>query len=67
MSKGASIAGNLLKIKPIITVTDGTANLLAKSRGFKANMNTMLQLAAEYGPFDPNNPVVWIFWKFRTM
>lgn len=61
LSKGASIAGNLLKIKPIITVTDGTANLLAKSRGFKASMNTMLQLAAEHGSFDTNKPVVYGF------
>lgn len=61
LSKGASIAGNLLKIKPIITVTDGTANLLDKSRGFKTSMNTMLRLAEEYGPFDLEKPIVYGF------
>ena len=59
LSKGASVAGNLLKIKPIITVTDGAANLISKARGFKSSMNTMLELTNEYGPFDPNMPVVY--------
>ena len=59
LSKGASIAGNLLKIKPIITVTDGVADLISKARGFKGSMNTMLELTKEYGPFDPNMLVVY--------
>ena len=49
ISKTVAIAGSLLSIKPVVTVTDGEVQLLGKARGSKQGNNFLIQKIQERG------------------
>ena len=54
LSKSTATIGNLLKIKPIISVVDGKVELVAKSRGTKKATAKTIDLISESGEIDLN-------------
>ena len=57
LSKSVTLAGNMLKIKPILTLKDGKVGIEGKARGFKGSIKTILKLIDEYGEIDSSSPV----------
>lgn len=58
LSKSLAIAGNILKLKPIITLNKGAVSLIGKARGFKGSVKTILKLLDEYD-LDSSGPVIY--------
>lgn len=56
LSAAAKTAGTLLKVKPIITVTDGEIKVVAKSRGLKKAYDEIYNLIAAAGGIDFDQP-----------
>lgn len=56
ISKTVAIAGSLLSIKPVVTVTNGEVQLLGKARGSKQGNNFLIQKIQEHG-VDFSRPV----------
>ncbi len=59
LSKGAAIAGGLLKVKPLVTIKDGSLKVLGKARGFKASVKGTLAEIDNYGEFDTSAPIIY--------
>lgn len=57
LSKGVTIAGTILKVKPIITLKDGTVSLIEKARGFNGSVKTVTELIHASGEIDTTLPV----------
>ncbi len=58
ISKTVAFAGGILNIKPVISVTDGTINMLGKARGSKMGNNLLVQEIDKAGGIDFNKPVL---------
>ena len=58
ISKTAAFAGEILNIKPVISVTDGEIHLLGKARGSKMGNNLLVQEINEAGGIDFSKPVL---------
>ena len=57
LSKRSTIAGTILKIKPIITLKEGAVSLIGKARGANGAMKTIFDLISQESPIDPSLPV----------
>lgn len=57
ISSAAAIAGNLLAIKPVISVIHGEVVVIGKARGSKAGNNKLNELISQDGGIDFNYPV----------
>ncbi len=58
ISKTVAFAGNVLNIKPVISVTDGEIHLIGKARGSKAGNNLLVQQIEKAGGIDFTKPVL---------
>lgn len=58
VSKTVAFAGNILNIKPVISVIDGEINLLGKARGSKMGNNLLVQEIEKLGGVDFGKPVM---------
>lgn len=56
ISKATAFAGNLLNIKPVISVQDGRIQVIGKARGSKQGNSMMLQQIAQGGGVDMARP-----------
>ena len=48
LSKSLAIAGNVLKLKPIISLDKGSVSLIGKAHGINASIKTILKLIDDY-------------------
>ena len=56
---GAKAAiGNLLTIKPVISITDGAVDLIGKARGSKKGNNYLMEFVKNHGGIDWNRPIL---------
>lgn len=58
VSKTVAFAGNVLNIKPVLSVIHGEINLLGKARGSKMGNNLLVQEIAKAGGIDFEKPVL---------
>lgn len=58
LSAGASIIGNVLGIKPIITISEGKVKVIKTVRGIKKGMISMDEYLDEEGEIDFDMPIV---------
>lgn len=58
ISKTVAFAGNILNIKPVISVTDGEIHLIGKARGSKTGNNLLVQEIEKAGGIDFTMPVL---------
>lgn len=58
LSKSVAVAGNILKLKPLIGLKDGSVSLLGKARGFNGSVKAVLKLLDEY-TFDLSVPITY--------
>ena len=58
ISKTAAFAGNVLNIKPVLSVVDGQINILGKARGSKMGNNLLVQEIDKAGGIDFTKPVL---------
>ena len=58
ISKTAAFAGNVLNIKPVLSVVDGEINMLGKARGSKMGNNLLVQEIDKVGGIDFSKPVL---------
>ena len=61
ISKTAAVAGNLLSIKPIISIVDGEVSLIGKARGTKNAYTQLTQTVKEYGGIDFTMPNAYVY------
>lgn len=57
LGKGAATMGSLLRIKPIVTLNQGSLEMLAKARGLKNGNKILSEQIAKAQGLDPNVPV----------
>ena len=58
ISKTAAIAGTVLNIKPVLSLIDGSINMLGKARGSKQGNNLLVQEIEKAGGVDFSKPVL---------
>ena len=58
ISKAVAFAGGVLKIKPVLSVTDGEIQLLGKARGSKMGNNLLVQEINNVGGIDFDKPIL---------
>ena len=58
ISKAVAFAGGVLKIKPVLSVTDGEIQLLGKARGSKMGNNLLVQEINNVGGIDFSKPIL---------
>ena len=58
ISKTVALAGAVLNIKPVLSVTDGEINMLGKARGSKMGNNLLVQEIEKAGGVDFSKPVL---------
>lgn len=58
ISKTVAFAGNILNIKPVISVKDGEIHLIGKARGSKTGNNLLVQEIEKAGGIDFTMPVL---------
>lgn len=58
ISKTTAFAGNVLNIKPVVSVTDGEIRLIGKARGSKMGNNLLIQEIQKAGGIDFTKPVL---------
>lgn len=58
ISKTVAFAGNLLAIKPVISILDGSINMLGKARGSKQANNLLVEEIQKAGGVDFDKPVL---------
>lgn len=59
LSGAAALAGGLLNIKPVLTITDGTVDVLAKARGTRRACDMLVAEMAKFGDIDYAMPLVF--------
>ena len=58
ISKAVAFAGGVLKIKPVLSVSDGEIHLLGKARGSKMGNNLLVQEINNVGGIDFGKPIL---------
>ena len=58
ISNAVAFAGGVLKIKPVLSVTDGEIQLLGKARGSKMGNNLLVQEINNVGGIDFSKPIL---------
>ncbi len=56
LSSAAAFAGNLLMIKPVITIEDGLVKVIGKARGSKNSHNMLMEFVKKTGGIDMDMP-----------
>jgi DegV family protein with EDD domain len=57
LSSAAAFAGNLLMIKPVITIEEGVVKVIGKARGSKNSHNMLMEFVNKTGGIDMDMPV----------
>ncbi len=57
LSSAAAFAGNLLMIKPVITIEDGVVKVIGKARGSKNSHNMLIEFVNKTGGIDFTKPI----------
>ena len=57
LSSAAAFAGNLLSIKPVITIENGEVRILGKARGSRNGNNLIMQSVEKLGGIDFSRPI----------
>jgi len=57
ISAAAAAIGNMLSLKPVLTIEDGVVKILGKARGSKKSGNMLTQFVSELGGIDFSRPV----------
>jgi DegV family protein with EDD domain len=57
LSSAAAFAGNLLMIKPVITIEDGIVKVIGKARGSRNSHNMLIEFVNKTGGIDMDMPV----------
>ncbi|RKM61081.1 DegV family protein [Butyrivibrio sp. CB08] len=57
LSSAAAFAGNLLMIKPVITIDEGIVKVIGKARGSKNSHNMLMEFVKNHGGIDMDRPV----------
>ena len=58
ISKTVAFAGEVLSIKPVVSITDGVVNLIGKARGSKQGNNLLVKVIEAAGGADFSMPVL---------
>ena len=58
LSSTAAFVGEILSIKPVITITDGIVEVIGKARGSKKGNNMLINRVVELGGIDYSMPIV---------
>lgn len=56
LSSAAAFAGNLLKIKPVITIDEGVVKVIGKARGSKNSHNMLMEFVNTHGGINYDMP-----------
>ena len=57
ISSAAAALGNILRVKPVLTIEDGAVKLLGKARGSRNSENMLTQFTEEMGGIDFHRPL----------
>ena len=57
LSSAAAFAGNLLMIKPVITIEDGVVKVIGKARGSRNSHNMLMEFVNKTGGIDFDKPI----------
>ena len=57
ISSAAAFAGNILMIKPVLTIEEGVVKILGKARGSKNKHNMLMEFVKKTGGIDFSKPV----------
>lgn len=57
LSSAAAFAGNVLMIKPVITIEDGVVKVIGKARGSKNSHNMLTEFVQKSGGIDFDKPI----------
>ncbi len=57
LSSASAFAGELLSIKPVLTITDGIVQILGKARGLKKSHQMLSEMIEKTGGIDYSRPV----------
>lgn len=57
ISSAAAFAGNILMIKPVITIEDGVVMVIGKARGSKNGHNMLMEFVKKTGGIDFDKPI----------
>ena len=57
ISSAAATVGNMLSLKPVLTIEDGSVKVLGKAHGSKKSTNMLTQFVSELGGIDFSRPV----------
>ena len=57
LSGAAALAGNILSIKPVVTIEDGEVKVIGKARGSKNGNNMLIQITKDLGGVDFSMPL----------
>ncbi len=58
ISAAAAMAGNMLSIKPVITIEEGLVKVIGKARGSKNSHNMLMEFIKKSGGIDFDKPIV---------
>ncbi len=64
LSSAAAFAGNLLMIKPVITIDEGIVKVIGKARGSKNGHNMLMEFVKKHGGIDFDKPVCLAYTGF---
>jgi DegV family protein with EDD domain len=64
ISSAAAFAGNLLMIKPVLTIEDGVVKILGKARGSKNSHNMLMEFVKNKGGIDYTKPACFGYTGF---
>lgn len=65
LSSAAAFAGNLLMIKPVITIEDGLVKVIGKARGSKNSHNMLMEFVKKTGGIDFTKPACLAYSGFN--
>ncbi len=65
LSSAAAFAGNLLMIKPVITIEDGLVKVIGKARGSKNSHNMLMEFVKKTGGIDFDRPICLAYSGFN--
>ncbi len=66
ISSAAALAGNMLSIKPVLTIEEGIVEILGKARGSKKSNNMLTEFVKKKGPIDFDRPVCLAYSGFSN-
>ncbi len=65
LSSAAAFAGNLLMIKPVITIEDGMVKVIGKARGSRNSHNMLMEFVRKTGGIDFDRPICLAYSGFN--